>query len=135
MSGGRMQFRRFNSSETRTQFYRFLLIGGINTVFGYCVFVICLVGGGFSKDMSLVATYVLGMTFNFFSIGHGVFANLRMKAVLPFIFIYITVFAINLGLLECFVTSGVHELLAQAVLVLPMALISFAGFKLIFAKP
>ncbi|HET9651933.1 MAG TPA: GtrA family protein, partial [Usitatibacter sp.] len=55
------------------QFVRFLIVGGVNTLFGYAVFA-GLVLAGMPPMPALVLTYVVGVLFNFFTTRRFVFA-------------------------------------------------------------
>ena len=63
------------------RFLGFLLVGGVNTAFGYGMFVVCLWLGMHYAVAAAVAT-LLGVLFNFFSTGGLVFKN-RDRRRLP----------------------------------------------------
>jgi len=82
-------------------FYKYLLIGGVNTVFGYCVFAFLLFFGIHYSLAVLVAT-ILGVLFNFQSYGRFVFKNHSWNLFGSFIFVYTTIYLVNIALLLVF---------------------------------
>ena len=115
-------------------FIKFILVGGVNTLFGLLAYIFFLKIVGVDKAVALLATYVVGIIFNFFSIGLGVFKNIKLRFFLPFVGNYIVLYVINYLLLDYLVTMGLSAILGQTILVLPMALMSFAILKVIFSK-
>ena len=81
--------------------YKYLLIGGVNTVFGYCVFAFLLFFGIHYSLAVLVAT-ILGILFNFKTYGRFVFNNHSWNLLGRFIFVYATIYLVNITLLLVF---------------------------------
>ena len=82
-------------------FYKYLLIGGVNTVFGYCVFAFLLFFGIHYSLAVLVAT-ILGILFNFQTYGRFVFKNHSWSLLGRFVFVYTTIYLFNITLLLVF---------------------------------
>ena len=82
-------------------FYKYLLIGGVNTVFGYCVFAFLLFFGIHYSLAVLVAT-ILGVLFNFQTYGRFVFKNHSWSLLGRFVFVYTTIYLVNITLLLVF---------------------------------
>ena len=82
-------------------FYKYLLIGGVNTVFGYCVFAFLLFFGIHYSLAVLVAT-ILGILFNFQTYGRFVFKNHSWNLLGRFVFVYTTIYLANITLLLVF---------------------------------
>ena len=82
-------------------FYKYLLIGGVNTVFGYCVFAFLLFFGVHYSLAVLVAT-ILGILFNFQTYGRFVFKNHSWNLLGRFVFVYTTIYLVNITLLLVF---------------------------------
>ena len=68
-------------AETR-RFARFLIVGTINTLFGYGVFA-ALITAGLESALALALATIAGVIFNYFTTGKLVFAN-SGAAMLPF---------------------------------------------------
>lgn len=75
-------------------FIRYLLVGGLNTVFGYTVFAL-LVYLGLHYSIALFFATVAGIFFNFKTIGHFVFARSEWKFLWKFIMIYGVLYIVN----------------------------------------
>ena len=82
-------------------FYEYLLIGGVNTVFGYCVFAFLLFFGIHYSLAVLVAT-ILGVLFNFQSYGRLVFQAHSWNLLGRFVFVYTIIYLANITLLLAF---------------------------------
>ena len=82
-------------------FYKYLLIGGVNTVFGYCVFAFLLFFGIHYSLAVLVAT-ILGILFNFQTYGRFVFKNHSWNLLGRFVFVYTIIYLANITLLLAF---------------------------------
>jgi putative flippase GtrA len=96
------------------RFVRFLFVGGINTLFGYSIFVLVYLVSG-KHVAALIVSVVIGVTFNFFSIGGVVFRNLAGGRFALFCLNYAVAFAGNYLMLEGLVAAGVSPLLAQVI--------------------
>lgn len=105
-------------------FLRFLVVGGINTVFGYAVFALFTLMGLHYVLAALLAT-ICGIIFNFKTTGTIVFRNKDNRLIFRFFGVYLFGYLLNIGLLKIFDLAGVNILIAQAIIVLPMACISF----------
>lgn len=115
-------------------FFRFLWVGILNTIFGYSVFLIMLLLGLYSNIALLIAT-IAGVLFNFKTIGHLVFANTSKNKLVPFIGQYIFLYILNWFLLQKLLNYGMKPAIAQLILLLPIATLSFIMNKfLIFRK-
>ena len=105
-------------------FLRFLVVGGINTLFGYAVSALFILLGLHYVLAALLAT-ICGILFNFNTTGRIVFKNKDNRLLLRFFGVYAITYLINIGLLKLFDMAGVGSLVAGAIIVLPMAVVSF----------
>jgi putative flippase GtrA len=112
---------------------RFGLVGLLNTAFGYAVFaVFVLLGTG--ATVALVISTLTGAAFNFHTARRLVFRS-SGRAV-RFFALYAGALALNWVALRLLHHTGLSDLAAQAILVLPMATLLFVGQKsLVFAEP
>ena len=111
------------------KFMKFLFVGALNTAFGYFVYALFVTLHA-SHNIALTIQYILGVFWNFKTTGVIVFKNHNNKLIFKFIGTYIITFSINslfLNLLA--VKIGLNEYLSQAILVLPVAVLSFLLFK------
>jgi putative flippase GtrA len=106
-------------------FLRFLVVGGVNTLFGYGVFALGLFLG-IPRALALLIATILGVIFNFHTIGWAVFNNLDFRLLFRFVGVYAIVYGTNLALLEVWCrVIGVAPLLGQALSLPPVVLLAF----------
>ena len=117
------------------RFARFLLVGAINTLFGYFLYGSLILIGLNDKYAVLLAT-ILGVLFNFQTTGRLVFGSKNNKLMFRFVLVYVVTFLLNVEALRIVdaIDIGIEQktkmLIAGAILVLPMAVISFILMKL-----
>jgi putative flippase GtrA len=117
--------KRFLSDERGlVQFARFLAVGVLNTLFGLAVFAI-LILLGLSKGVALAIGWVLGVLFNFQTIGRLVFRSYRPRLLLRFSVGYLTMYIVNFVALNAFTSIGVEPIPAQAILTPFVAVLTF----------
>ena len=118
-------------SRTRTpiQFVKFLVVGAVNTVFGYGVFA-GLVLAGAPAMPALIATYIMGVFFNFMTTRRFVFERAVGSALLRFVVAYVVIYILNLVLYRLLATAGANPLESQALCLPVVAVFSFFLFKL-----
>lgn len=100
---------------------KFILVGMVNTVFGYSVFAILFLITDL-HNVSVIAATIIGIIFNFFTTGRIVFGNKSLRALLPFVLAYGVALGLNLLVLNGLLWAGVPVLLGQA-LSLPVVVI------------
>lgn len=110
--------------KQNSQFIRFLFIGGINTLFGYSVYVTGLILG---LHFSLAALFanILGVLFNFKTTGRFVFKSRNNALIFRFIGVYIFLYLLNVSLLNLFHLFSFDLKIAGAMTLLPLAILSF----------
>jgi putative flippase GtrA len=106
------------------QFVRFLLVGTINSLFGYGCFALFLYMG-FHYTLSLFFATVLGVLFNFKSIGSLVFRSHDNRLIFRFVGSYVVVYCINVIGIKSFFSIGVTPYISGAILILPMAILAY----------
>ena len=113
-------------SLLKNKFVRFLLVGGLNTVFGYLVFSAVLY---FVKNLyaSIVIANIIAVMFNFKTYGKLVFQSEDKSRVFRFILVYVLVIGTQMvsikGLGYFFQINNTY--LAAGIVTLPIALMSF----------
>jgi len=106
------------------QFFRFLLVGGINTLFGYLVFSALILLKLHYSLASLFGT-ILGVIFNYFTTGRIVFNHRDAKLIIKFFGVYGITYLVNLFFLNIFDKLKINMLIAGAILIFPVALLSY----------
>lgn len=112
------------SERKRGTFVRFLIAGGVNTLFGWMIYSITLLLGA-EVWLALLSGMLGGMAFNFFSLGGYAFRDLSSQRIPKFVISYLLVYALNLTsihLLQSLVHSAVW---AQLILTPIMAIFSY----------
>lgn len=116
------------------QFVRFLLVGLLNTAFGYALFAGFILLGA-SLALALAGGTVLGVLFNFRTIGRLVFANRELRLLPRFIAVYSLYFILNLACLQGLLRLGLAPLLAQLLLLPWLSAVNFVLLRrLVFAS-
>ncbi len=116
------------------RFIKFLFVGALNTLFSYCVYSLLLFIGGHYAIAVIVST-VLGVLFNFKTTGVIVFKNNDNALIFKFVGVYSVTCSLNIIFLKIFDMLGFNLYFAGAILILPMALISFILMKkLVFVR-
>jgi putative flippase GtrA len=108
----------------RHQFLRFLAVGVLNTLFGYAIFLAALWLSGRSL-LALVIATIIGVAFNFFSIGSVVFRSTERRLIWRFVAVYGVIFCVNALALRGLEIAGFGAALAQALLAPAMAALSY----------
>lgn len=125
MTGGWIaQVTRMARDQEGRRFALFLAIGGLNTLVGYLLFS-ALVFAGWGQSAAVAGATVLGILFNFQSIGRLVFRDGRLKLLPRFLGVYALHFLSNTGLLALLTRNGVAPLLAEALILPVLAVVSF----------
>lgn len=110
------------------EFYRYIAVGLVNTLFGYGVFALFLFFGLHYSVALLLAT-ILGVLFNFKSIGMLVFKSHNNQLIFRFIAVYTFLYCLNLLFLKIFAFSNVNLYLGSAILLPITAVIGFLANK------
>lgn len=115
------------------QFIRFLLVGGINMLFGYSIFALLI----FLKFHYVLASFLstfIGILFNFKTTGKIVFKNTNNNLLWKFFGVYGIVYFCNIGMLKFFSTFEITNYISGAILVLPMAILAYFLNKIFVFK-
>jgi putative flippase GtrA len=107
------------------RFIRFLVVGGINTLFGYLMYAIFILLHVHYALASLLGT-IMGIIFNFFTTGRIVFLNKELKLIFRFFLVYGITYLVKLFFLRIFDSYKIDMLTAGAVLLFPIALLSYS---------
>jgi putative flippase GtrA len=103
---------------------RFLVVGALNTLFGYSAYLFFLLLVGHSA-IALTLGTIVGVIFNFFSTGRIVFQSRDTSLLARFCGVYALLYGVDLIALRALEAQGVGAAAAQALLVLPLAALSY----------
>jgi putative flippase GtrA len=115
------------------RFVRFLIVGGINTAFGYGIFAL-LIFLKFHYAAAALLSTILGVMFNFKTTGRLVFESQDNRLIFKFVGVYVIIYAINTASLGVFNFFRVDMYLAGAAMILPMAMLAFVLNKSLVFK-
>jgi len=104
---------------------RFFLVSGINTAFGYGLFAFFLFLS-LNYSIALLFSTIIGIIFNFKTIGRVVFKNKNNLLIIKFFGVYLITFLCNLGCLSIFKFFDVNLYISGAILVIPIGLFAYA---------
>jgi putative flippase GtrA len=105
---------------------KYLIVGGINSLFGYSIFAIFLFFG-FHYSLAVLVATILGVLFNFQSYGRIVFKNHSWTLLTKFILIYSIIYLVNILLLVVF-DFFVSNLYFSGAMAIP--LVAYLGYFL-----
>lgn len=107
------------------EFRRFVVVGILNTLFGYFLFSFFLYLG-FAYPMAALLGTILAVLFNYRTIGVLVFRVTGRGRLLPFVAVYVIVYVLNVMGLWCAEFYGLeNKYVAGAILLAPLAVVSF----------
>lgn len=117
------------------QFVRFLFVGALNTVFGYCAFAF-FVFLGFNYIFAPLFATIIGVLFNFKTIGVLVFKNGDNRLLARFFGVYAVVYLCNVLCLKALELGGINNLYVSGIiLVLPLAFLGYGlNKKFVFER-
>lgn len=112
------------STQVPAKYVRFILVGGLNTVFGYLVFA-GLTRLGWPDVYAVPAATAAGVAFNFLTYGKLVFESLAARSAPRFVIGYFGLYLCNVAGLRALARVGLDAYKAQAVLMVPLAILSY----------
>lgn len=117
-------------SATFRRFIRFILVGVVNTAFGYGLYAMLVLLKA-PPQVALFLSFFIGVLWNYFTTARFVFEVSGFGRLPAYAACYVFVYALNAGSLHAAIDSGLTPLLAQAILtpvaaVLTFILVSFA---------
>lgn len=107
------------------RFVRFLLVGGLNTLFGYGTFAF-MIFIGLHYALAAALSTVAGIIFNFFATGSLVFKNANPVLFFRFLAVYGALYPVGVAELRVGLLLGSNHYLTAAVCLLPNALLTYS---------
>ncbi len=118
-------------SERARKFGRFVVVGLLNTAFGYSVYAL-LLWLGMSAQPALVIAFSIGVLWNYMTTARLVFRVSDNRRLPAYIVSYLVIYLANALALEAALAWGADPFLAQAVLTPFFAVISFILLSWVF---
>lgn len=108
-----------------SQFFVFILVGILNTLFGYGLFAF-FIFLNVHYSLAVFLSTALGVLFNFKTTGSLVFRNSNNRLIFRFIVAYTIVYVLNIFFLWLLKRAGFENMYLNGfVLLVPLAMISF----------
>ena len=117
-------FSNFINAFPKNRLFRFFIVSGINTVFGYGLFALLIFIGVVYPFAMLIST-IAGILFNFKTIGIIVFKNTKNILIFKFFGVYGITYICNIGGLALFTSLEINIYLSGAILLIPIGLLTF----------
>ena len=106
------------------RFVRFVVVGGLNTLFGFVIYSIFALSD-LSTLMVLIVSNLIGIAFNFVTTGGRVFRDMSLTKIPLFLICYGVIFVIYLELIQWLSPIFGGRIVAMAIIVLPMAVLTY----------
>ena len=121
--------------KLNNKFIRFIFVGILNTIFGYSLFAL-FIYFNIHYSLAVFLSTLLGVLFNFKTIGNLVFKSNDNSLIFRFILVYVLIYLLNITFLWLFKINGLENMYINGLLLLvPLALISFVlNNKFVFIK-
>lgn len=119
---------RLRQSPDLWRFIKFLAVGLLNTVFGYAVYVVCVLAG-FGPQTALAIAFGIGVLWNYLTHARIVFKTGGYRRLPAYVVVYAVLYLCNRWALALLLGAGVGDILAQGLLLVPMAGLAFFGIS------
>lgn len=106
------------------RFANYLLVGGLNTLFGYTVFTV-MIWAGLHYTVAIAGSTILGTLFNFKSTGALVFKSRDNSRLVRFLLVYGVVYCVNVLGVGALIRLGVNAYYSGLIMILPLALLAY----------
>jgi putative flippase GtrA len=107
-----------------TRFFKFLAVGVLNTAFGYSIYAL-LIFMGIEVSLAILIGTIIGVLFNFKTTGQLVFGSRDNRKLVRFVGVYAILYVLNVAGVKLLIALGLNSYAAGAVLLAPMAMLSF----------
>lgn len=114
-------------------FLRFLLVGGINTLFSYAIYALGLFVG-LNYQLANLLAMLLGILFSFKTQGKIVFNNVNQALFWRYLLFWILLYRLNILFIAMLMDDGFNAYQAGALSLLPITLMSFFIQKILVFK-
>jgi len=106
------------------QFLVFIFIGVFNTIFGYGLYWVFL-QLGLHYSLAVLMSTVMGVLFNFKTIGRFVFQSNNNVLIVRFSCVYAFLYFLNILSIQLIHSYGMNYEISGALMLVPMAILSF----------
>ena len=111
-------------SDPKWVFMRFLVVGVLNTAFGYLLFAL-LLAVGLSPQPALALAFTGGIVWNYATHARLVFGASGIARLPAYVLAYLALYGVNALGLQLLLGVGLTPISAQGILILPVALLAY----------
>jgi putative flippase GtrA len=116
------------------RYVKFLLVGFLNTIFGYSLYAF-FIFIGLHYSLAVLLSTILRILFNFQTIGRLVFKQIKKNLLLRFIIVYMIGYLFNTSSIYLLKNVGLNDYFAGALIVFPLSLLMyFLNSRYVFQK-
>lgn len=112
------------------RFAKFLLVGGSNTLLNYCLYAL-LIYLGLGYALATTIAFIIGLVVNFKTQGRLVFNTNSNRPFFLYVVSWLGIYLTNLWLLGLLIAQGADSYLAGAIMIPPIAVLSFVVLKFV----
>ena len=107
---------------------RFILVGGVNTAFSYCVYSFFLFFGANYAVANLLAM-IMGIFFSFHTQGFFVFQNKEKNLFHRYFFSWVAIYMANIYMIKKLMEFGFNSYISGALTIVPIGIFSYCIHK------
>lgn len=108
----------------RHRWLRFLLVGGLNTAFGYCMYALLLFLG-LNFALANLLALLAGIVFSFRTHSGLVFLRHDWRRFLRYLLSWAAIYLLNTGIIALLLQCGISAYVAGLITIVPGALLSY----------
>lgn len=108
----------------KKQIFNFILVGILNTLVGYALYAL-FIYLGFEYILSVLFATVLGVMFNYKTIGKFVFYEKSNNSIVKFALVYLIVFIVNISVIKIFKIYDFNDYISGFFAIIPASIVSF----------
>ena len=114
---------------------RFLLVGGLNTLFSYAVYAFFLLYVGVPYALANLLAILIGIAFSFRTQGTLVFLNPDLRLIVRFVACWLVIWGLNVGLIALLMRFGLDAYVAGGLAFVPMIPMAYLMQKFLVFRP
>ena len=114
----------FNLILKRIQFTKFIIVGVLNTIVGYGIYW-AMLQLDFNFTIAALVSTLIGIIFNFFTMGRLVFNSENNVLFYKFVFVVIFLYLISIAGISFMHNFDISYEIAGAIILIPRAILSY----------
>lgn len=118
----------------RHRWLRFLLVGGMNTAFGYGIYALLLFAGLNYALANLLALW-LGLVFSFRTHSGLVFRQRQWRRFFRYLLSWCAIYLLNIGIIALLLQRGISAYVAGIITIAPAAVLSYLAQRHFVFRP